>query len=132
MKKNYPYLNCVAFTEINLKKVKVILGQNAYEHIRPLEYKCEGRNKRWEVRLPLGWTVSGPLPTREIKLNGSICQLASQEDIDQAEVVKKWWDLESYGTLMIADRRIKDNKFASEQLKPSVKFNGERYEVGLL
>ena len=53
MKHKYPYLKCVNFKEIDLKKVNIILGQNAYELIRPLEYKNGGVNKPWAVKLPL-------------------------------------------------------------------------------
>ena len=49
-----------------------------------------------------------------------------------AEVVKKWWDMESYGTLKVADKRTKEDKLATEILNLTIKFNGERYEVGLL
>ena len=40
--------------------------------------------------------------------------------------------MESYGTLMVADKRTKEDKLASEILNATIKFNGERYEVGLL
>ena len=45
MKQNYMYLKCVGFKEIKFKKVTIILGQNAYELIQPLEYKSGGENK---------------------------------------------------------------------------------------
>ena len=35
MKEKYPYLKCVGFKQIDLKKVAIILSQNAYELIRP-------------------------------------------------------------------------------------------------
>ena len=59
MTQKYPYLKYVGFKEIDLKKVIIILGQNAYQLIRPMEYKSGGENKQWAVKLPLGWTVSG-------------------------------------------------------------------------
>ena len=40
--------------------------------------------------------------------------------------------MESYGTLMVADKRTKEDKLASEILNSTIKFNGDRYEVGLL
>ena len=49
-----------------------------------------------------------------------------------AEVDKKWWYLESYGTLIVADQRSKEDKLADKILNSKVKFNGERYEVGIL
>ena len=40
--------------------------------------------------------------------------------------------MESYDTLMVAEKRTKEDKLASEILNATIKFNGERYEVGLL
>ena len=80
MKLKYPYLNCVAFNEIDLK-VTIILGQNAYELIRPLEYKSGGENKPWAVKLPLSWTVSGTLPVKEIHSRVAACHDANKDDI---------------------------------------------------
>ena len=131
MKHKYPYLKCVNFKEIDLKKVNIILGQNAYELIRPLEYKNGGVNKPWAVKLPLGWTVSGPVPVSELRFSAA-CHIANDEDVKLAEVVKKWWDMESYGTSMVADKRTKEDKLANEILNSTIQFNGERYEVGLL
>ena len=85
----------MAFKEIDLKKVKVFLGQNAYELIRPLEYKNSGRSKPWAVKLPLGWTFSGPLLKRDLKVCKASCQVTNLEDLELAEVVKKWWDMNS-------------------------------------
>ena len=128
MKEKYPYLKCVGFRQIDLKKVAIILGQNAYELIRPVEYKNGGENKPWAIKLPLGWTVSGPVPINQLKLSAA-CHVANDDDMKLAEVVRKWWDMESYGTLKVADKRTKDDKRATEI---TIKFNGERYEVGLL
>ena len=40
--------------------------------------------------------------------------------------------MESNGTLKVADKRTKEDKLATEILNSTIKFNGERYEVGLL
>ena len=125
MKKSYPYFSCVAFKEIDLKKVKVISGQKAYELIRTLEYKISGRNKPLAVKLPLGCTVSGPLLKRDPKMCDASCQLASPEDLELAEIVKNWWDMESYGILIVADQRSKKDKIVDKILNSTVKFNGE-------
>ena len=131
MKEKYPYLKCVGFKQIDLKKVAIILGQNAYELIRPVEYKNGGENKPWAIKLPLGWTVSGPVPINQLKLSAA-CHVANDNDMKLAEVFKKWWDMESYGTLKVADKRTEEDKLATEVLNSTIKINGERYEVGLL
>ena len=113
MKEKYPYLKCVGFKQIDLKEVAIILGQNAYELIRPVEYKNGGENKPWAIKLPLGWTVSGPVPINQLKLSAA-CHVFNDDDMKLAEVVKKWWDMESYGTLKVADKRTKEDKLATE------------------
>ena len=129
--KKYPYLNCVGFKQIDLTKVAIILGQNAYELIRPVEYKNGSKNKPWTIKLPLGWTGSGPVPINQLKLSAA-CHVANNDDMKLAEDVKRWWDMESYGTLTVAGRRTKEDKLATEILNSTIKFNGERYQVGLL
>ena len=110
----------------------IILDQNAYELIQPLEYKSGGEKKPLSVKLPLGWTVSGPLPVSEIRLSGAAWHVAIENDIKLAEVVKKWWDIESYGTSIVAEKRSRENKLATEILNSTMKFNQDRYEVGLM
>ena len=116
MKAKYPYLKCVGFKQIDMKKVAIILGQNAYELIRPVEYKNGGENKPWAIRLPLGWTVSGPVPINQLKLNAA-CHVANNDDMKLAEVVKKWWDMESYGTLKVDDKRTKKRQTSHRDSK---------------
>ena len=60
------------------------------------------------------------------------CKLPNLEDLELAEDVKKWWDMESYGTSIVAGQRSKEEKIADKILNTTVKFNGELYEVGLL
>ena len=115
-----------------MKDVKVILGENAYELIRPLEHKSGGADKPWAVRLPLGWTVGDPVLIGDLRSGSATCHVASQADVELAEVVKKWWHMESYGTLMVADKRSSEDKMATETLQSTTKFNGTRYKVELL
>ena len=63
--KRYLHLLCIRMKKIDLNEVKVILGQDAYSLIRPLEYKYCGNDYPWAVKVPLVWTLSGPLPNSE-------------------------------------------------------------------
>ena len=65
LKQKYDYLSDLPDIEISMKDVKVILGQDAYHLIRPLEYKSGEKSQPWAVRTALGWTVSGALPMKE-------------------------------------------------------------------
>ena len=50
---------------INLKDVKLILGQDCYHLHRGTYYRQCGKAKTWAVRTKQGWMLSGPLPQQE-------------------------------------------------------------------
>ena len=49
---NYAYLTDVTDVKISMADTKVILGQDAYHVIRPLEYKSGDRNEPWRANPP--------------------------------------------------------------------------------
>ena len=73
------------------------LDQKPDELIRPVEYKNSGENKPWANKLTLASAVSGPVPVSELRFSAA-CHVSNENDVKLAEVVKKWWDMESYGT----------------------------------
>ena len=62
IKEENPFLKCVSFKQTDLKKIMIILGQNAYELIRIVEEENCGEYRPWVIKLPFGGTVSGPVP----------------------------------------------------------------------
>ena len=52
---------------VSFADVKMILGQDVYHLIRPIEYKCNNKNDPWAVKTQLGWTLSGSLPKSVMK-----------------------------------------------------------------
>ena len=65
LKEEYPRLSVLKDSTINLKDVKVILGQDCYHLHRAIDYRKCGNAKPWAVRTKLGWMLSGPLPQQE-------------------------------------------------------------------
>lgn len=99
---------------------------------RPIEYrKPEKSNAPWAIRTKLGLTLSGPLPQKEAKQLAVTAALATVED-QLSEQVKKWWDIESYASNCNVSGRSKDDQRAQSILQETVRYNGQRYEVGLL
>ena len=64
LKETYPHLSVLKDSTINLKDVKVILGQHCYHLHRAIEYRKCGNAKPWAVRTKLGWMLSGPLSNK--------------------------------------------------------------------
>ena len=66
----------------------MINGQDAYPLIRLLEYKNSGSYSPCSVKVPLGWTESGPLPSSE-KTQCTFSSSRSQQNKDLAAAMKK-------------------------------------------
>ena len=65
LKETFPHLSVLKDSAINLKDVKVILGQDCYHLHRAIRYRKCGKSKPWAVLTKLGWMLSGPLPQQE-------------------------------------------------------------------
>ena len=133
LKDKYPHLEPVPGEKIHYSDVKLILGQDAYEAIRPLEYFTVRRTKDTPlaVRLALGWVLSGPVPSTVAC--PSTCFTATSEQNDElAQVVKSWYDLESYGTYKTVDSKSQADARAMDILESTTFCDGVRYHVGML
>ena len=131
MKETYPHLSVLKDSTINLGDVKVILGQDCYPLHRATEYRKCGNAKPRAVQMKLGWIFSGPLPQQEtVKLATE--SLVAVEVDPLTNQVKTWWSMESYASNCSVSGRSKEDEPALEMLKATTKFDGERYEVGLL
>ena len=95
LKETYPHLSVLKDSTINLKDVKVILGQDCYYLRRAIGYRKCGKSKPWAVRTKLGWMLSGPLPQQETaKLDNESLVFA---DVDPLmDQMKTRWGMESY------------------------------------
>ncbi len=83
------------------------------------------------MKTQLGWALSGPLPQQEATQLSTSCMLSNEGD-QLAEQVCAWWDIESYASGCTVSGRLKDDTIALQNLERTTKFDGERYEVGLL
>ena len=109
----------------------MILGQNCYHIHRPEEYKSCTNGEPSPVKTKLGWTLCGPLPQQRAVQMTASCVTASEDDV-LAEQIKTWWDIESYASRCDVSWRSKDDAKALQMLEQTTKFDGGRYEVGLL
>ena len=87
LSKRYPPLSGKKLKKIDLKDVKLILGQDAYSLISPFEYKYYGNNSPWAVKVPLGWTLSSPQPNSK-RTGSSFLRSDSQENQELTEIVR--------------------------------------------
>ena len=83
------------------------------------------------MKTKLGWTLCGPLPQQESVQMAASCVTTSEDDA-LAEQIKTWWDIESYASRCHVSGRSKEDEKSLQMLEQNTKFDGERYEVGLL
>ena len=64
MQETYPHLAVLDPVKYSYGEIEMILGQDVYHAIRPLEYfSADEKCSPFAVRLPIGWVLSGPLPS---------------------------------------------------------------------
>ena len=110
-------------------EVGIILGQDAYELQRPLDYNIGTRSEPFAVLTELGWVVSGPMTG---KRRQNVRHFAFTEDAKVAENIQTWWDIETYASKINVVSHSKKKLQAQKTLESTTKFTGERYEVGML
>ena len=115
---------------MNLKNVKVVLVQDNYHLLFPVQYRKGKRNELWAVETKLGWTLSGPLTKHEVAQVAAACHVAAEDDGLGAQI-KNWFSKESYATRVNVSGRSKDDKRALEQLEKTKKLVDGQYVVGL-
>ena len=134
LKTTYPHLEPIALSKYSYSDVEMILGQDAFHCIRPLEYFEEDRpSTPIAVRSPLGWVLSGPLPSTTGLFSTCFKAVASSEnDSILAEQLRSWYDIESYGAYEQVDSRSAADARAMKILEETTFNDGCRYQVGML
>ena len=129
LKQSFNHLSVLPNKSFNLMEVGIILGQDAYELQRPLDYKIGTRSEPFAVLTELGWVVSGPMTG---KRRENVCHFAFTEDVKVAENIQTWWDIETYASKINVVSQSKKKLQAEKMLESTTKFTGERYKVGKL
>ena len=129
LKQSFNHLSVLPNKSVNLMEVGIILGQDAYELQRPLDYKIGTQSEPFAVLTELGWVFSGPMTG---KRRQNVCHFAFTEDVKVAENIQTWWDIETYASKINVVSQSKEELQAQKMLESTTKSTGERYEVGML
>ena len=130
----YPHLEPIALSKYSYADVKMILGQDVFHSIRPLEYfESDRRNTPVAVRLPLGWVLSGPLPSTTGLFSTCVKAVSQKEqDCTLSDQLRSWYDIESYGAYNQVDSRSATDVRATKILDETTYHDGSRCQVGML
>ena len=132
LQETYPHLAFLDPVTSSYKDIEMILGQDVYHAIRPLEY-CSADEKRSSAaaRLPISWVLSGHFPSSSC-LTSTCFKVNIEHDDELASHVKSWYDLESFGASKQVNPRSAADARAHEILESTTIHNGLRYDVGML
>ena len=131
LKEKYSQLYPLPDHKLHFADVKMIVGPDLYQLMRPTENKLGQRNEAWVVKTALGWTLSGPMPKNFANTISATAQF-SQADEMLTEQVKKRWEMEAYASNCKTSGCSEEDNKAIETLQRTATFDGERYEVGML
>ena len=131
----YPHLELIPLSKYSYSDIEMILGQDVFHYIRPLEYfEADSSNTPIAVRSPLGWVLSGPVPSTTGLFSTCFKPIASSEnDSSLAEQLRcSWYDIESCGAYKLVDSRSPADARAMKILKETIFTVGCRYQAGML
>ena len=135
LKTMYPHLEPIPLKKYSYADVDMILGQDVFHFIRPLEYfDSDRKNTPVAVRLSLGWVLSGPLPSTSGLFSTCFKAVTTNKDADSelAEQLRSWYDIESYGAFKQVDSRSAADARAEKILEATTYHDGSRYQVGMM
>ena len=132
LQETYPHLAVLDPVKYSYKDIAMILGQDVYHAICPLEYfSADEKRSPVAVRLPIGWVLSGPLPSSSC-LTSTCFKVKIEQDNELASRKKSWYDIESFGANKQVDSRFAADARAYEILENTTIHNGQRCNVGML
>ena len=134
LKVEYPHLQPIPLKKHIYGDVEMILGQDTFPCIHPLEYsETDRKNTPIAVRLPLGWVLSGPLPSNWC-LFWTCFKAVTQREADSKLVDqnRSWYDIESNGAYKQVDPCSAADARAEKILQETIYHDGSRYNVGML
>ena len=127
-----PHLAVLDPVTYSYKDIEMILGKDVYHAIRTIEYfSADEKRSAVAVRLPIGWVLSGPLPSSSC-LTSTCFKVNIEHNNELASQVKSWYDIESFGASKQVDSRSAVDARAHEILENTTVHNGLRYNVGML
>ena len=133
LQETYPQLAILEPVTYSYGNIEMILGQDVYHAIRPLEYfVADEKCSPFAVRLSIGWVPSGPLPSSS-DLFSTCFKANKKHDIELASQVKSWYDMESYSALKQVGPRSAHEDARALDIRENTKVrNGKRYDIGML
>ena len=119
LQSKYPYLAPIRSNVYKYADVDLIIGQDSFHAIRPEKYfksEADPNTSPVAVRLPIGWVLSGPIPTSTGFLSTCFkCNTDCRSEL--ACQIKRWFEIESHGAYKQVGYRSAEDKRAAKKFR---------------
>ncbi|XP_065095159.1 uncharacterized protein LOC135717136 [Ochlerotatus camptorhynchus] len=125
----YPFLANLPIKNYKNAQPKLLIGLNHSHLLYPLERRAMGVNEPIAIKTKLGWLIFG-----NIKHTAQAEHLmVIQEDDKMNDLMQRYFSVEDFG-VKIPEKlpETKNEIRAKEIINKTLKYTGEKYEVGLL
>ena len=135
IKKDYAHLCNVYFSDVcrseDILEIDVLIGSNYLWNFQLGEVIRGGQQEPVAVKTLLGWSLSGPVPSKNLCFNSdALVSLIIEptparrdEILDINKSLNRLWDLETVG--------IRIDNDIHQKVIDNISFDGQRYSVGL-
>ena len=130
LKERCPHLRNLPNQSYNLNEVQVVLGQDCYDFHHHSEFKkSEDKLLPWAVKSKIGGALSDPLPAKQA---ATLATTATSIADNKLTIRLSKWDIVAYASNSNVTGFLKEEQRSVNTLEQTTRFNGEKYEVGLL
>ena len=129
LKTMYNHSEPIPLKQYSNSDVDMILGEDVFHFIRPLEYFDSDRKSiPVAVRLSLGWVLSGPLPSMSGFFSTPFKAVTNKDtDSELAAQLRSWYDIESFGAFKQVNSRSAADARA-EKILEATTYHGQQWE----
>ena len=133
LKQQNSHLEAILLERYRHANVERILSQDTFHVIRPLDFfETNQKSMPIAVQIPLGWVLSGPLPSTSGLL--STCfKVVTQigNDFSLADQFRSWYNMQSFGAYKKVDPRSASDARSQKTLEDTTYHDGFWNQVGM-
>ena len=146
IKQNWSHLRSIPFPKLATgNQINVLLGADHFELMYSMKEVMGHPNEPYARLCPLGWTAVGKVKALEEtdshytgfhhtlrpQMEPNRIVSAENENVELNRLLKRFWDLESFGIVPTNRQMTSENKLAWNKGSKSLKFDGKHYEVAV-
>lgn len=126
---DFPYLSRLPISSYKRARPRILIGLNHSHSMLPMNKRSSGPNKPMAIETPLGWLIFGNI-TEGVHEN-HVMMIKEEEKMH--EMMKNYFSTEEFG-VRVPERlpESKESIRAKEIVDKTLKYDGNRYEIGLL